>query len=263
MNSTIQRQFSHLYRDSIAVKPSSAHTGSYFGGNPPALQGFSWPTTCGRPLTFLACINCAELPLTSDLNWLPKNGSILFFYDTLEQPWGYDPNHKDGAYVKYVPEFDLEINANNIFLNEPISLLLPRKYITFELKKLPPSWGSPEFNKLTLTEDELSKYLEWRDSLQGRPPHHQLGGHPEQIQEGNMPEECKLVVAGVNTGASIDYNDKKVVSALGKSDDWQLLLQIDSDEVSWGDGGMLYFWVKKQDSERRDFSNTWTILQSH
>jgi len=48
------------------------------------------------------------------------------------------------------------------------------------------------------------------------------------------------------------------------SQDWRMLLQIDSDDVwSWGDAGMLYVFVRREDAKRKDFSKTVTIGQSH
>jgi len=44
-----------------------------------------------------------------------------------------------------------------------------------------------------------------------------------------------------------------------------LLLQIDSDEnagMRWGDEGMLYYWMKRDDLQRQRFDTTWLVLQS-
>ena len=43
-----------------------------------------------------------------------------------------------------------------------------------------------------------------------------------------------------------------------------LLLQLDTDDdagMTWGDCGMLYFWITKQDLEAGRFENTWMVLQ--
>lgn len=51
------------------------------------------------------------------------------------------------------------------------------------------------------------------------------------------------------------------------AEDWQLLLQIDSDEENlgamWGDCGRVYFWIRQQDLQKRDFSNVWLVLQCY
>ena len=49
--------------------------------------------------------------------------------------------------------------------------------------------------------------------------------------------------------------------------DWQLLLQIDSDEentgMMWGGGGRLYFWIRKDDLKKRAFANVWMVLECY
>jgi len=47
--------------------------------------------------------------------------------------------------------------------------------------------------------------------------------------------------------------------------DWLLLLQIDSDEhvgMRWGNTGMLYYWLKRDDLKAQRFDETWLVLQS-
>ncbi len=47
-------------------------------------------------------------------------------------------------------------------------------------------------------------------------------------------------------------------------DDWRLLFQVDSDgnmNIDWGDVGVVYFWIRKQDLANRNFDNVWTIMQ--
>ncbi len=47
----------------------------------------------------------------------------------------------------------------------------------------------------------------------------------------------------------------------------QLLLQIDSDEkglgTMWGDAGRVYYGIRQQDLQKRDFSNVWLILRCY
>jgi len=35
----------------------------------------------------------------------------------------------------------------------------------------------------------------------------------------------------------------------------------DEIEVMWGDAGMLYFWVRRDEARKLNFSNAWLILQ--
>jgi uncharacterized protein YwqG len=68
-------------------------------------------------------------------------------------------------------------------------------------------------------------------------------------------------------GNSSGYNDPRRPELEKGAADWQLLLQIDSDEknlgVMWGDVGRVYFWIRRQDLGKRDFGNVWLILQCY
>ena len=58
--------------------------------------------------------------------------------------------------------------------------------------------------------------------------------------------------------------DPRMQTLASDAEDWRLLLQLDSDlelNMSWDEGGRLYFWVREQDARRGDFQNVWMILQ--
>jgi uncharacterized protein YwqG len=75
-----------------------------------------------------------------------------------------------------------------------------------------------------------------------------------------MHLQCALMANGI---ASID--DPGAEAFAKTSLDWQLLLQVDSDEhagMKWASAGMLYFWIKRADLAAGHFNNTWVVLQS-
>ena len=95
-------------------------------------------------------------------------------------------------------------------------------------------------------------------------PLHQLGGYANPQQSAEMYNECQLVSNGLYCGDASGYNDSRAIELLKNADEWTLLLQIDSDDdtgMMWGDVGMLYFWIKKEDVKSCNFKNTWMILQ--
>ena len=59
----------HVFKDAISVVKSGSRANSYFGGAPPQSTHYSWPARNGRPLSFLACIDCSELPRSAELDW--------------------------------------------------------------------------------------------------------------------------------------------------------------------------------------------------
>lgn len=82
-----------------------------------------------------------------------------------------------------------------------------------------------------------------------------------------MQLECQLASNGLFVGNSSGYDDPRRPALEPGAKDWLLLLQIDSDEENlstmWGDAGRVYFWIRQQDLQKRDFSNVWLILQCY
>ena len=77
-----------------------------------------------------------------------------------------------------------------------------------------------------------------------------------------MRLECEYLARG------LDYDPEgEVEPAIERaSKSWRLLLQIHSDpalKMSWGDGGMLYVFVRAQHARAGDFSKTVTISQTY
>jgi uncharacterized protein YwqG len=81
-----------------------------------------------------------------------------------------------------------------------------------------------------------------------------------------MELECQLASNGVYCGEPAAYRDPETARLREGAEDWRLLLQFDSDddlEVMWGDGGVLYFWIREQDARAGRFDNAWVVLQCH
>jgi uncharacterized protein YwqG len=94
-------------------------------------------------------------------------------------------------------------------------------------------------------------------------PQHQKLGWPHVIQN-EMELECQLVTNGLYLGDLSGYKDPRREELEPAAHDGTLLLQFDSDDnakMMWGDGGMLYVWVRRQDLAARNFEKAWTILQ--
>lgn len=98
-----------------------------------------------------------------------------------------------------------------------------------------------------LTEEEERSYYEVQAQLAGTAgtkyhiPLHRLLGHPDVVQ-WDMHRDLE-----------------------GTPTDWQLLFQMDSDDVpetEWGDTGRIYCWIRTRDLAKRDFSGVELILQS-
>ena len=63
----------------------------------------------------------------------------------------------------------------------------------------------------------------------------------------------------------LTYEEKKEIGRTALSE-WTLLFQLGTlrageKTVYWADGGHLFFWIRRKDLARRDFSKIWMIFQ--
>jgi uncharacterized protein YwqG len=247
------------------------------------------------PLVFLGQIYLEEIPRFGEFPNLPPSGILCFFWDLVNWPAGSRASSKGSCRVIYVEDI-----SNLERLSFPKEMLYKLEDVGGEMVhsiscplSFEPSWVSSRLldAKLESFEDEnhedaensiISSFLEepLEDILDHFPernestilvkdhsaygePIHQLFGSPMEIQNP-MEEMCQLCFHGFD---SLEYDinsDPEVAFLRDGVKDWQLLLQLDCDknlDWEWGDTGMLYFWIRKQDLEKKDFSNVWCEMQ--
>lgn len=248
-----------------------------FGGRPDVPEGFVWERFEGencegevknRPLTFFAQFDLEEISKYDTEGLLPKTGVLSFFYEYDSQPWGYDPKDKGCARVYLFPEksalhraeFPEEFEEDFRLPEFKISMECEKSYPDYEellIQRDPRTSPYEDFEeaaeKLGIEEpDERSKLLGWADTIQG-----------------SMPRECELVSRGYYLGSGWDDikpQDRQEAEQWG-SRDWLLLLQLDSVfdtddfELTFGDGGRIYFYIRREDLAAGNFDNVWLILQ--
>lgn len=258
---TIGRELIDQSKPSVAMKTGAmaderiAVGSSKLGGAPDLPLNLEWPEWRTGELAFVAQINLAEIP-ANDL--LPTAGLLSFFYDQDQSAWGFDPLHKEGFRLWYFPE-----TSSLVRTRAPVGASFPCARLTFQ-----PFLSLPELSLvrdlvLELEKDEI--YLKFLEEYHGDAPWHQVLGWPTVIQ-GQMELECQLASNGLYAGDASGYHDPRRKDLEAGAPNWMLLLQIDSDdktEMMWGDGGMLYVWIRYQDLVRRDFDKAWTILQCY
>jgi uncharacterized protein YwqG len=238
---------------------------SRLGGDPDLPKGINWPYRNERPLQFLAQISLRDLPPIHDELGLPSTGILSFFYDMVDQPWGYDPKDAGAARVIYSSGL-LTLERRN----SPDAILFEQyseaRVAAIEHLSLS-GWESDEIRTLDPTDEQLNSYIDLRSSMSPEYPStcHQLLGWPDEIQ-GPMEVECQLVTNGLYCGDSSGYEDPRAMKLAQNAREWRLLFQLDSDEradMMWGDAGRLYFWIRKHDLTSRYFDSTWVILQCY
>lgn len=234
---------------------------SKFGGLPDLPISKEWVTEeNGKPLSFIAQINCKDLLEFDKQIDLPDHGIIYFFYSAEQEAWGFDIKDKDKFKVLYLD--DLESLERK---DAPVELKEFSVYKSCELKFKNsvslPSWEN-DFVRNTLNDNELDNYME----IYSEGSINKIFGYADNIQ-GEMELECQLVTNGLYCGDPSGYNDPRRPELEKGAKDWNLLLQIDSEDektgMMWGDSGRLYFWIKKQDLESLDFDKSWFSLQCY
>lgn len=260
------------------------NTRSVFGGTPLVPNDFEWPTytppqleyppallnglgiaqppdPVPRALDFLLQLDLAALPSLGATNPLPTQGLLTFFYDCVNQPWGYDPAHQDGFQVVLLDGDDLSPRL------PPAPPLEPRGVVLSRGETLP-HIGSHAYDELAAEIDLPDNYFEFVSELERgvsrrEGGNHRLFGHSANVQ-GDMQLEAQLVSHGLYCGDSSGYLDPQATLLEAGAPDWILLLQLDSDDAAqlmWGDMGMLYFWIRRQDLAARRFDRVWCTLQ--
>lgn len=118
-----------------------------------------------------------------------------------------------------------------------------------------------------LNDKEAGDYFDFCSKVEhfGHPEsgNHHLLGHSANVQ-GDMQLEAQLVSNGLYCGNATGYQDPRRKALESGADDWILLLQLDSEDtvgLMWGDVGMLYYWIRKQDLVEARFDRVWMALQ--
>lgn len=251
-----------LARPAIQLIKTTESTRSWLGGKPKAdTAQFQWPCHNEKPMAFLAQLDLSELAAAHRFDWLPDQGSLLFFYVYEEEKmvWGHDPKDSDhwrvilaenpGAEINFPKNLDRDFRFNPLHISAHKVDVLPRI-------------GSDEVNALKLSDEESDVYDNYTNS-EGETPLHQAGGFPFPIQENSMDLDCQMIFNGIEWQTQEEYENAKAKAEPDKKD-WRLLFQMDTDDdlgVMWGDCGFIYFWIREQDARNKQFDNAWLILQ--
>lgn len=224
---------------------------------------FVWPVHDNRPLDFIAQINLRDLARCHRFDWLPDSGTLLFFYDVEEQPWGFDPSDTGSWAVIHLAD-DARDPVPLTETTAPVAARLHRVDVTFtRIHTFPSDLDGVE--RFAFTDAELDIYADHCASVFAGRPAHQIGGFAQPVQ-GDMELECELVSNGIHLGDSAAYARPMAEALELRALEWRLLLQMDSDEAAnamWGDLGRLYFWIREGDARAGRFERAWVVLQCH
>lgn len=235
---------------------------SKLGGMPDLPPGVKWPAKGDIPHSFIAQINLAEASVYDMERLLPKEGILWFFYDANQETYGTDPEDHKGWQVFYQQE---EIHLQRAAPPDSLPAGSRFKACSFSFRG---EYTLTQFPRADVpnydwTEDELHRY----EALQANFPdvadraaaHHRMLGFADAIQDDMRPA-CQLISHGVT-----DASDPRAAALSKDALNWQLLLQIDSDDrtgMEWENNGMLYYWIQRADLLARNFGASWLFLEA-
>jgi|SRR5580704_11955722 uncharacterized protein YwqG len=221
---------------------------------------FSWRRRGPRSLGFIAQIDLAKMPRFDDS--LPASGWLYFFYDRRGESWGFDPADRGCCRVEYANvERASLVNADVPGDLDDSQVAFPCAVAASLDLTVPHVFSGFEFSDAAF-EAYLKFCEDWSRRVAGT--QHRLLGLPDVIQNP-MELECQLASNGVYVGDAEGYKSERAKVLADGAGDWRLLLQIDTDEQGpgwmWGDAGVIYFWIKRQDLKALRFDDAWLILQ--
>ncbi|WAL63569.1 YwqG family protein [Amycolatopsis cynarae] len=266
-----------LIRPTLRLRPAGPEEApaGRLGGVPAVPGDFAWPEWPGQgPLNLVASIDCGRLPAGCLDPALPSAGTLLFFYfdegnrtsqEEFVPPVGtWDPETLAGARVVHVPA-GVPVAVRGLPGGVDPYQEVP---LAAEATVTGPDFSHPVFRDACrdLPEKDRAFLDDWSngeafgDALDERfqPPMHQLGGYAFPIQN---PVETEVGFAHVPENSGDRAQRWKAAEEEGKR--WVLLAQIDSDPAAgmmWGDAGMLYWLIRREDLAAGDFpaaSFTW------
>ncbi len=132
-----------------------------------------------------------------------------------------------------------------------------------------PPYRSSIRKSLEFTPEERKEYINFEHLLEKQDQNkmkNRIWGYPDAIQ-GDMQIECQIVSNGIYYGDAKAREHPRYDELKPESKDWELILQIDSEEENakmiWGDFGRVYFWIHKTALANLEFEKTWFQLQCY
>jgi uncharacterized protein YwqG len=265
-------------RRKVGLEQDMPVGGSRLGGSPDVPAGFVWPqvTNIRTPedMEFVAQIRLSDLPAPLP-EAVPQEGLLSFFTRWSEGRVFYFP---EGTVLTRVagPNAPVESAPSGLWQNFTAALRhrkdVRRTYraasLVFEPTFSPADGSSSMIQQFALTDADSETYIElcetlWNDSSESHGLKHQMFGHASPVQN-EMELECDFLRRG-----EIPRWDLPAADFIAASTHWVPLLQLDSDDGQsgpgwmWGDLGMVYFWIHRDDLAGRAFDRAIAIEQCH
>jgi len=248
----------------MSTGKASAASSSRLGGRPNLPKNFDWPTWREAPLAFVAQLDLSTLPQVSDFP-LPRTGALFFFFEGGENAWGFSPEDKGSSCVLYSREPLSSFKLRPIPEDLDEGLRFKGVGLSPQLELTLPGLQDQALGDIEMTSEERKAYFNLMMRLEEgeKGSIHRIGGYPDCVQ-GDPKLEAQLVSHGLYCGNRTGYDEGKKRGLWTGAKDWELLLQIDSDDeatMMWGDVGRIYFLIQRSTREQLQFEKTWLVFQ--
>lgn len=249
-----------------AIRLSAAEDGEIvvgrLGGLPKLPDDMAWPSLAdgGRPMSFLAELDCGKLARYEVDIALPGTGTLLFFATT-------DARQSQVIYVPHgiaVAERPAPDDHATVYAELPLAAVTEPSWPERDHPALVDVFGSLEEAEESvwhhvLDEDTGETFDQqltlFEDGGRDGPPH-QVGGYSDGLQS---PIEA-VAAHAAGTGW---YGDPAFQE---EARQWVTLLQVAEDTragMIWGDGAWLIWGIRKDHLAARDFSKVHLSVQGH
>jgi predicted DNA-binding protein (MmcQ/YjbR family) len=254
--SSWEREIRKLLRPALLLKTRPAKESrlalgqTKIGGSPDHPGGCEWPTyRDGKPLAFLAQINLAEVPEGFERGGLPDGGMLYFF-----SVFGWQV---EGDADPQLPHGQYDFDWTQILYHPSGKALLQRQRTPAGVNSFKPAKVDfvPILSLPTDTKEPRVAKLKWQRGVKGK--YDRLVSSFNDACSYQLHHPARNLLLGF-----ADYEQHFVGEVAEQK--LQLLFQLDSDdsaEMCWGDGGLIYFWIRPQDVKRRNFKRVYTDYQ--
>ncbi|TWG24056.1 YwqG family protein [Actinoplanes teichomyceticus] len=248
--------------------------GTRLGGLPLLVAGTAWPCSpSGRAQCFLGQLNSDDVNARFGAARLPAGTVLSFFYDWVEQRWGFDPADAGHWRVLATP-------VDGAVAVSGTADSFTAHAVTATVVRTVPDLGEPPVEPVRAVSGEATRHHLPRHHGWARGwnpvdafyratgaaagvPVHRVFGWPDVLQ-GPMELECQLAANGVRHGNPAGPERARVAELRPGAADWVLLWQIDTDDAlewRWADAGRLYYWIRRRDLAAGAFERCWVVLQ--
>lgn len=217
--------------------------GSKLGGNPDLPPDFIWPVESEKPLGFLGQINLQDVAPFDVEKLLPQTGTLAFFYRFIAEK----RHNNDTGRVIWFDNAELHRKSLPTATLIPDCMTIPCCQLAFETEYTTIEFHHSELNGIW----DYNEYIDVFRPAFGRTKNvHRMLGYPVVVQD-------PIFITAEMERTKLEYrSNQEVINA--ETDNWQLLLQIDSQPDNWllGDMGTMFFVMRKEDLAARRFDKT-------